>query len=90
MGVPVGGQNFAHTVTHLQNRDVKCATAKVEDNDGFIVFLFQPVGKRSSCWLVHYAQNLQACDLACIFRGLSLRIVEVSRYCDDCFVDLCT
>jgi len=52
--------------------------------------LVQAVGYSRCGWLVDDPQDVQASYCACVFGGLSLRVVEVGGYCDDGVGDLLT
>ena len=85
MGVAVGGDNFEDSVVQLENRDVEGAAAKVVDGDDAVLFFVEAVGERRRGGFVHQAQDFETGNAAGIFRGLTLRVVEVGGNGDDCF-----
>ncbi len=70
--------------------DIKCAAAKVIDHDLLLFFIVKTIRKCCRCRLVDDTLYFKSSDLAGILCSLSLRIVEVSRYSDDCLCDLLT
>ncbi len=82
-GVAVGRLDLKDAVAHFQNGDVECATAQVIDGDHTLVLVAQAIGQRRGRRLVDDAQHLQPGDLARVFGGLALAVVEVSRHGDD-------
>ena len=83
VGVAVGGFDFDHAFAHFQDGHVERAAAQVEDQDGFVLLLVQAVGQRGGGRLVDDAHHFQTGDLAGIFGGLALAVVEVGRDGDD-------
>ena len=67
------------SVTEFQNRYIECTAAEVVYGHLHIVLLLvHTVGQRGCGRLVDDTLNLQARDLTGFFRGLSLRVAEVS------------
>jgi hypothetical protein len=83
VGVAVGGFHFHHAVAHFQQRHVEGAAAQVEDQDDLVGLLVEPVGQRGRGRLVDDAQHFQPGDLAGVFGGLALAVVEVGRHGND-------
>ena len=88
VGVAVGGLHFHHAVAHFEDGDVERAAAEVVDGDGFVLLLVEPVGQRRGGRLIDDAHDFQAGDLAGVFGGLALRVVEIGRDGDDGLGDL--
>lgn len=44
MGIAGGCLNLKNAIADLQDRNIECATAKVKDHDGLILFLVEAVG----------------------------------------------
>ena len=71
----------------FKNRDVEGTASEVEYND-FLVFAFvESVGQGRSGRFVDNPGHFQACDLARIFGGLPLSVVEVGRDCNHGLAD---
>ena len=87
MGIAVGGLDLHHTLAHFQDGDIKCPSPQVEDQDGLQSLLVQPIGQRCGGGLIDDTQYIQPGDLACVFGGLTLRVVEVSRDSNHCLGD---
>ena len=66
-------------IAHVEDRDVERAAAEIEDQDGLVFLLVEPVGERGGRRLVDDPQHVQPGDLAGVFGRLALRIVEVGR-----------
>jgi hypothetical protein len=75
---------------HFEDRDVERAAAEVVDGDDLVALLVEPVGKCRGGRLVDDAFDVEPGDLAGVFGGLALGIVEVSRNRDHRFGDLLT
>ena len=82
--VAVGGLDLEDPFANVQYGDIEGPAAQIVHGDQFICLLLQSVGQRGGCGLVDDAQHVKAGDLARVFGGLALRIVEVSRDCDHC------
>ena len=72
MGVAIGGLDLEDPVPDIEDRDVEGAAAQVEDQDGLVLFLVQPVGERRRRGLVDDPQHVQAGDLPRVLRRLAL------------------
>ena len=83
--VTVCSQNLDNAVTDLNDRYIECTAAKVVYHDLLFFFIVKSVCKSCSCRLVDDTFYIKACDLTCIFCSLTLCIVEICRYCDNCF-----
>ena len=83
VGVAVGGLDVEHALGDLEDRDVEGAAAEVEDQDGLLGFLVQPVGQGGGGGLGNQAQDLEAGDLAGFFGRLALGVAEVCGDGDD-------
>src|SRR5690606_33062348 len=66
------------------------AAAEVEDQNGLVALLVEPVRQRGRGRLVDDAQDLEAGDLAGVLRRLALGVVEVGRDRHDGLRDLLT
>jgi hypothetical protein len=82
-GVAAGRAHLEDAIAHIEDRDIEGAAAQVVHGDDFVLLLVQPVGQRRSGRLVDDAQHFQPGDLAGVFGGVALGIVEVSRHGDD-------
>ena len=36
MGITISGEDFIYPIADIENRDIECATTKVEDGDFFV------------------------------------------------------
>jgi len=88
VGVAVGGLHLEDAVAELEDRDVVCAAAQVEDRDLLVLLLVQPVGEGRRGGLVDDAAHLESRDLAGVLGGLTLGVVEVGGDGDDRLADL--
>ena len=88
VGVAVGGFNFEYAVTQFEDGYIECAAAEVEYGN-FLIFLgfVKTIGKCCGGRLVDDTFYGKACDFAGFLGGLTLAVVEVGRYGDDCFGD---
>ena len=76
---PLVDVHFDHAVADFQHADIEGAAAQVEDQDGLVVLLIQPVSQGGGGGLVDDAQHFQPGDLAGVLGGLALAVVEVGR-----------
>ena len=72
VGVAIGGAYLEDTVADFQRRDVECAAAEVIHSDLLVFFLIESVGQRGGGRFVDDALDVEAGDLACIFRRVTL------------------
>ncbi len=86
--VAVGGFHFDDAVADFEDGDVEGAAAEVVNRDGFVLLLVETVGQRRGRGLIDDALDVEAGDLARVFGGLALRVVEVGRNGDHGFGDL--
>ena len=88
MVVAVCGENLDDAVCKIEQRDIERAAAQVEDKHLLVdILLVEAVGKSSCRRLVHDTLDIEACNLACILRCLTLCIIEVGRDRDDSLGD---
>ena len=85
VGVSVGRQNFDDAVTDFDNGNIEGTSTEVIHHDLLLFFIVQTVSKRCCRRLVNDTLHIEACNLACILRCLTLCIVEISRNRDDRF-----
>src|SRR5467141_1995055 len=89
--VAVGGEHLIDVAIaggdELQDGNIKCAAAEIVDGHATTLFFMQAVGERRSRRLVDKTKDFKAGNLACVFGGLTLRIVEICRHGDDRAVD---
>jgi len=90
MGIPVGGFHFEHSVAQFQDGHIEGAAAQVVNQDGVVVGFINAVSQSCSRGFVDDPFYIQPGDPACILGGLTLAVVEVSRYGDDGFGDFFT
>jgi hypothetical protein len=86
--VVAGGRlDLEDPVADLEDGHVEGAAPQVEDQDGLVRLLVEPVGQRGRGRLVDDALDVEAGDLARVLRGLALGVVEVRRHRDHGRVD---
>ena len=83
MGVAIGGNDFEDAFVQLEDGDVEGPAAKIVHRNGGSLALVEAVGQCRRGRFVHQAQDLESGDAAGIFRGLSLRVVEVRGHGND-------
>ena len=88
MRITVCAEYLDDVISDIEYRNVECSAAEVKDSDFFFFFLFESVGKCRRRRLVYNSLDLQAGDLAGIFRGLSLGIIKVGWNGDNSLFDL--
>ena len=79
VSIAVGGDHAEHAVGDFQDRDVERTATEVEDADLFVRLLVETVSQRRRGRLVDDARDFQPGDLAGVFGGLTLGVVEVRR-----------
>ena len=77
VSVTVGGFHFNHAFSDFQHRNIESSAAEVVHGDGFVLAFVEAIGERGRCRLVDDAFDVETGDLAGIFGGLPLRVVEV-------------
>ena len=86
-GVSVGALDFEDAVADFEDRDIEGTAAQIEDCDRLALVGTDSIGERRRSGLVDDPQHLEAGDLARLFRGLALRVVEVGRDRDHGLLD---
>src|SRR5947209_180524 len=79
VGISVGGLHLDHAFAYFQNGNIEGAAAEVIHGDGFILLLVQTVSQRGRGRFIDDALHVQARNLACVFGGLALRVIEICR-----------
>ena len=85
MCITVCRQYFDNAVTDLNDRYIECTTTQIVYHDLLLFFIVKTISKCCCGRLVDDTFYIKTCDLTCIFGCLTLCVIEVSRYCDDCF-----
>ena len=76
-GVAVGGFYFEHPVPDFENRNVEGSAAKIIHGDSFFFLFLQAVRQRCRGRFVDDPKDVEPRDLAGVFGGLALAVVEV-------------
>ena len=92
MGVTSSGLHLKDSILNCQQRHIESASTHVVDQHISLpsALLVKTISDGSGSRLVDDAQHVHAWNGACIFGGLTLRIVEVSRHGDHCVINLGT
>ena len=85
VGIAVCGLYFEDAVAEFEDGNIESTATKVEDNNLLVFVLFETISKSGCGRLVNNTANFEAGNLTSILRSLALRIVEVSRNCNDSF-----
>ena len=88
--VTIRGADFKDPIANFQRRDIKCATTEVINGDFFVFHFIKTVGQRGGSRFIDNSLNVKPRDLACIFCGITLRIVKISGHRNDGFRDFLT
>jgi len=75
--------DLEHAIIESQNGDVERTPTQIIDSERTVFVAVEAVSERGGGRLVEQTQHFEASESAGVFRGLSLRIIEVSRYGDD-------
>src|SRR5262245_37564502 len=81
--VSISGFDLEYTIADVENGYIERTATEIVDRNLALLLLLKSIGKRRSGRLIDNAQDLEASNLAGIFGGLSLRIVEIRRNRDD-------
>ena len=89
MSVSVGGFHFEDSILNGEERHVKSATTKIEDEHVSLALalLVKTVGNGGGSGLVDDTGDVETSDCASVLSGLPLGVVEVSGDCDDSTTD---
>ncbi len=85
--ISVGSLDLNDTLTDFQNGDIECSSSEVIDSDGFVFLLLHSESHGCCCGFVDDSFYLESSDLAGVFGGLTLRVIEISGDSDDSAVD---
>mmetsp|Transcript_2922 Transcript_2922/g.10580 ORF Transcript_2922/g.10580 Transcript_2922/m.10580 type:complete len:81 (-) Transcript_2922:884-1126(-) len=58
MSVSIGGNDFENSIIDRQNRYVKCASTKIENQDVLFTFLVQTVSNGRRGWLIDNSSDV--------------------------------
>src|SRR5256885_16943101 len=83
MGITVRRFYFENAVANLEDRNVERAAAQIVNRDLLVFFLIQSVSERCRGRFVDNAQYFHARDLAGVFGGIALWVVEIRWHSDD-------
>ena len=75
-----------NSIWDFQNRDIKSSSSKIKDCNQTLLVVHS-IGQSGCCRLIDNPFNLKASDSTCIFRGLTLSIIEVCWNSDYCLGD---
>ena len=86
------GENFEGTVCDIENGDIECSAAEViYENLLFLGVVLVHAECECGCGrLVDDTYNIEACDPSCVLGCLTLCVIEVCRYRDNCLFNLLT
>ena len=89
VSVSGSGLDLEDTLLNSKEGDIECTTTQIEDENIALTLslLVKTVGNGSSSWLVDNTEDVEASNETSILSGLTLRVVEVGRDCDDGVVD---
>src|SRR5215211_3549814 len=88
--VAARGLDLEDPLAELEDRDVERPATQVEDEDGLVLLLVQPVGQGRRSRLVDDPLDVEPGDAARVLGRLALGILEVGRNRDDRLGDLLT
>ena len=80
-------QNFNHTITDFNDGNVESTAAQVIYHDLLLISMIQTISKGCTCRFVDDTQYIQTCNSTSVFCCLSLRVIEIRRYSDNCICD---
>jgi hypothetical protein len=80
--VAAGSLDLEDPLAELQDRNVECAAAEIEDEDSLVLLLVEAVGQGRCGRLVDDALDVEAGDPAGVLGGLALGVLEVGRHRD--------
>ena len=80
--VTIGGFYFEQAIIDFQDGYIERTTTKVINCNRLGLFLVKTIGQRSRCRLVDDAQHFKTGNLAGVFGGLTLSVVEIGRHGD--------
>ena len=86
--VACGSQNLDNAVANLDDRYIEGTAAQVVYHDLLLFLIVQAVCQRCRGRLVDDTLYVQARNLTCVLGCLSLRVVEVCRYGNNCLGNL--
>ena len=89
MGISSRRLDFKDSILNGEKRDIEGTTTKIKDQDVLLCsLLVETIRNRSSSRFVDDAHHIQSTDCSGILGCLTLSIVEIGRYSNDCILDL--
>jgi len=83
------GDDFEDSIIDCQKRNIKSTSSKIEYDNIFLSrFFIHSVSNCSSCWLINNSEYIKSCNQTGIFCCLSLCVIEICWYCDNCVLNL--
>ena len=88
--IAIGRFDLDDSLANLEDRNVECTAAEVENGDDLVLFLIESVCQRGRCRLVHDTKHFEPRDLSGVLCRLTLSVVKVSGHGNDGLFDLRT
>src|SRR5690606_38151602 len=70
--------------SYFHDGNIKCSSSKIEDTDLFIFIFSFSVVQCCGSWFVDNSFYFESSDFSSYFGSISLAVVKVGRYCDNC------
>ena len=80
MRIAVGRENLEDSFAHVEDRNIECPTAEVENCDARILLFPETISQRGRGRFIDDSQHLDAGDAARVLGCLPLGIIEVGRH----------
>ena len=81
----MGRYDLKKFALQFKNGDVKRSSAQIINRNVSLFFLIQTVSNGGCSRFVDDTDHIQSCNFACIPGSLSLRVIKIGRYGNDCF-----
>ena len=84
--------HLENTVINCQNRNIKCATTQIENQNVLLAIAFglfiQPISNRCCSWLIDDSQYIQTGNCSGVLCSLSLSVIKISGNRNNCISNI--
>lgn len=85
--ISVSCLHLDYIFTNFQNGDIKGSTSQIINCNYSVLLFINSISQSSSCRFIDDTGYFKSCNPSCIFCCLSLWIIKIGRYSDNCLLN---